>query len=373
MHAVTRPSRRGNAMLVGLSMGVLLGFSALAVDIGLIRVATTELQAAIDSAAFSGSTELDGSVAGIARARSRALQVAGLNVMLGDAVGLTIAEVQVGNYVPSTDVFTLWDEDPLTVDPLTVDKVNAVQIDHVAPQIGSALGQVAFGVVGYTVTARSMSTRPLSAGTAVTTSCFLPLAVPDCWVADTPAGTNPAPFTFLLTNSNVDSVAWGDPDANPNTNAVNEQLEGQCDQGEVEVGDPIYVNEGSHTSALQTIQDILNDMSGVDPTQWDASLYGAIPARDASSSVAVPRYGNTLEGPVALVDAGTDCANVDFTGSKPMTGIAWAVIYDVKVSGSVKYVKVQLDLVNDHEIWGEIDEDEEGNVLGTGTPMLVDY
>jgi hypothetical protein len=150
------------------------------------------------------------------------------------------------------------------------------------------------------------------------------------------------------------------------------------------VNDPIYVNEGSHTTALQTIRDVLNDAAAIPPTRWDASLYVPIPPRDGTpdtanaypggSAVLGPNWENVLEGPVALVDAGSDCSNVSFTGSLPMTGVAWAVIYDVKSSGSPKNIYVQLDLVNEHEIWGETDPDAVGtNVLGTGAPQMVSW
>ncbi len=54
-----------------------------------------------------------------------------------------------------------------------------------------------------------------------------------------------------------------------------------------------------------------------------------------------------------------------------MTGIAWAVIYDVRDKGGDKNVYVLLDLINEHEVWGEEDEDLTGNVLGKSEARLV--
>ena len=99
------------------------------------------------------------------------------------------------------------------------------------------------------------------------------------------------------------------------------------------------------------------------PAPWDVQL-----GREQGA-----RHDHLLEGPVALVDAGDDCSDVDFTGSLPMTGIAWAMIFDVKSSGSPKVLQVQLDVTTEHEIWGEVDTTLEGNVLSNGEPTLVSF
>src|SRR5688500_2287793 len=98
MHATMGRGRRGNAMLVGVLFAVLLGFSALSVDIGMIRVAQSQLQAAIDDAAISGAGEFDSTVTGISRAKTRAVSVAAMHMVLDDTVVITTADVQVGNY-----------------------------------------------------------------------------------------------------------------------------------------------------------------------------------------------------------------------------------------------------------------------------------
>ncbi|HEX4933787.1 MAG TPA: pilus assembly protein TadG-related protein, partial [Gemmatimonadaceae bacterium] len=289
-------------------LGTLLGFSALSVDIGMIRVSVTQLQAAVDAAALSGAAELDGTDGGISRAVSRAQEIAALNPVLDQVLAVPSADIQIGTWDADSGTFTLYNagDDPSTV--------NAVIVDHTPPQIGSALGQLAFGLAGYNIQARSTAMRP-TGGKARSTKCFLPLAIPDCWLAGLPPGTNPPPFKFTFSPSPTDKIAWGDPDGNPNSNDIRDQLLGQCDHGAIEVGDPIYVNEGSHTSALQTIRDILNDVAPVDPDVWDTSVYGAQPLRlgtadtantPVQSSVTAANWGHTLEGPVALVNAGTN-------------------------------------------------------------------
>jgi hypothetical protein len=367
-------SRRGNVFVVGLMLGTLLGFSALSVDLGLIRVSQTQLQAAIDSAAMSGAGRLDGTSAGITAATSTAIAVAALNPVNGVALNVATSDVKVGTYDEDAKTFTVWDgiSDP--------GPVNAVVVDHTPAQLKSILGGIAFGKTGYTIKAKGTAIRPVGSGAAASTKCFLPIAVPDCWVAGLAPGTNPPPFKFELSPSPTDDIAWGDPDGNPSTDDVRDQFLGACDHSEIAVDDPIYVNEGIHDSALQTVTGILNDMAAVAPTTWDTTLYGQVPARDGThannrqvSEVLQRYWGNTIEGPVALVNAGSDCNNVSFTGSLSMTGVAWATLYDVSWNQVEKNVWIQLDTVNEHDIWGTVDKTKTGNVLAYGEPTLVNY
>lgn len=86
MNTLTRntPSSRQRqqgavAIIVGLSLIILVGMLALVLDLGHLYIAKTELQNAADAAALSGAKELDGTSAGIIRARDRAIETAGLN------------------------------------------------------------------------------------------------------------------------------------------------------------------------------------------------------------------------------------------------------------------------------------------------------
>jgi hypothetical protein len=304
-------------MVVGLMMGTLLGFSALAVDIGMIRVAKTQLQVALDAATLSGASEFNGVSSGVLSAKARARQVAALNPVLATTLDIPVANFEVGTQ-EDDGTFTLWDGVDAKV-------VNAIRVDHTPPQIGSALGRVAFGIASYTVQARSMAVRDYAGGVATSTECFLPLAVPDCWVANTPVGTNPPPFKFTFQPDPSDSIGWGSPTGNPSASYVRDQLEGSCDNSEpIEVGDPIYVANGADVTALHAIRDILNNTGAVAPSTWDSDLYGAKPPQDdgehtannpfPDSDVKPPGWtaGNTIEGPIALIDAGTNCADVSF-------------------------------------------------------------
>ncbi len=368
--------RRGNAVVGGLSFGVLLGFSALSVDVGLVRVAASQLQASLDAAALSGASELDGTLLGLAEAKLRAQSVAAQNTMVGRPIDLTLPQVELGTYDPETGVF-----DPFVVgdDPHDVD---AVRIDHTAPQLDSVLAHFVFDLAGYDLRARSMALRPPGAGVATSTECFLPFAVPDCWLAETPPGTNPKPIKFTFSPSPTDAIAWGSPYGQPSNSSVVDQLAGQCSSDPIHVGDPIYTSEGLLEPVLVEIAAILNEGGSVVPTEWDEELYGPIPERLGTpdtanlkfpkSSVTLEHWGNTYEGPVALVDAGPDCDAVAFGGAPmAMSGVAWAVIYDVDALSLDRNVYLQLDLTNEHDIWGEVDMDGVGNVRAPGESTLV--
>ncbi|MDP3038101.1 MAG: pilus assembly protein TadG-related protein, partial [Rhodocyclaceae bacterium] len=105
------PSRQRGAVavVVGLSLVVLIGFLGLVLDLGQLFITRTELQNAADAAALAGAKELDGTVAGITRAKDRARQTAAANsvrfgggggaVQLGD-LNIEFAPTPSGNWVP---------------------------------------------------------------------------------------------------------------------------------------------------------------------------------------------------------------------------------------------------------------------------------
>lgn len=100
-HAPNSPrNQRGAvAIIVGLSLFILVGMLALVLDLGHLYVVKTELQNAADAAALSGAKELDGTVAGIGRAQTRAIEAAGLNKFdfKANSVTITAANLQVGS------------------------------------------------------------------------------------------------------------------------------------------------------------------------------------------------------------------------------------------------------------------------------------
>ena len=87
------------AIIVGLSIVILVGMLALVLDLGHLYIAKTELQNAADAAALSGAKELDGTLAGINRARTRAIEAATKNKydLNATVIGIDTPNLRVGN------------------------------------------------------------------------------------------------------------------------------------------------------------------------------------------------------------------------------------------------------------------------------------
>jgi hypothetical protein len=338
----------------------------------MIRLGTTQLQQTVDAAAISAASALDGTDNGIDEAIDVALAVAKVNRVMDREVKLSKSEVIAG----------VWDEATATFTPYVqgddAGLVNSVRVEHTPAALVPGLGAVAFGRTGYTIEARSMSQRRLGAEVARSTQCYLPIAIPDCQLQGLASGTNPGPLQFTFAPSPTDAIAWGDPDQNPNSNDLRDQLQGQCNYSSIELDQQIYVNEGNHTTAIKALDeilDVLNNQSSIMPDQWDSSLYGPMPTRPSGSGVSASNWGNVLQGPVPLIDAGSNCSSVSFTGTKRVTGIAWAVLFDVQDSSSNKYISVQLDVVNPHDIWGDKTSagTSSSNVKVPSDPELVSW
>lgn len=399
-----RQGRRGNVMVIGLAFSVLLGFSAVAVDVGMIRLADTQLQASLDAAAFSGANEFDGTTTGVAKAITRTKTVADLNRVLDTNLNLPTSAITTGYHNKSDGTFSPYPG-------VDVKFVNSVRVSYSPPPVSSILGQVAFGTAGYTISARSQAVRPR--GTAKSSNCFLPFAVPKCLVEQSLlAGANPKPLWFYVSSDNSDSVAYANFVANPSNQDVMSMIQGQCDSsaGTLEIGDPLYVNNGALNNVFTYIETSLNNLNSHPVQQWDTGMYGILPLRlgrtlaEASpigganahptlmpagsgrSSVTVPNWGTTMQGPIAVVNGGTSdtglCEDIKFVdgGNDPaffVDSIAWGIIFDIRAQNTgpnPRNIVVQLDIMNQHETEGEVDEGNmNGPVLAFGETYSVNW
>ncbi len=94
-----RPRRGAILPLVAISLIALLGFVALAIDIGMLLVAKTQAQNTADAAAMTGARTIDGSPGNnLANATLYAQQVAGFNVVLGVPVTSSELTIRHGAY-----------------------------------------------------------------------------------------------------------------------------------------------------------------------------------------------------------------------------------------------------------------------------------
>jgi len=86
--------RGSTIVFVALAMVVILGFSALAIDLGVVATARNQLQSAVDAAALAGASGL---IVSENEAQERAIAFAGLNDCINEPVIITAADVTFPN------------------------------------------------------------------------------------------------------------------------------------------------------------------------------------------------------------------------------------------------------------------------------------
>ncbi len=101
-----RRSRGAVIIWVTVTMALMMGFCSVAVDLGRVQAAKTELHAAADAAARFGALGLSNIIYGTSAASSNAIAVAGQNLVDGSPLVLTSSDVQTGIWSTVTHTFT---------------------------------------------------------------------------------------------------------------------------------------------------------------------------------------------------------------------------------------------------------------------------
>jgi len=368
-----RRTRRANAAITALSLGVVLGFGALAIDIAYVRVANAQLQSAIDAATLAAAARLDGTEAGLTAAQVVATEIVSLNPVLG---GYTLE--------PDDITFGRWTTDgafsPLTASDVA--DINAVRIDADHGGIGAILAGVAFGRSNLSTNARALAARPVG-GTASAVECYLPLALPDCAYQQNPT-TNPDPIYVTFGNDKEDSIGWAHH-TNANAANVRAQLDGFC-TSTLEVGGQMNVNNGQISTEISHVAEIINaakdainsgDNGAAQSWPYDnfpagPPLKGLPPHAFDHADSLVTNWGTVLAGPIAIVDM--PCDNPKFKGNVTIKGFTYGLIYDVRQGNAhTAGFMMQLDFINEYGFGTDSDPEAEGNViLADGPPVLVD-
>lgn len=384
MRPIDRPRRRGNALVVGLSLLSLLGFGALAVDTGFATLTRVELQGTVDSSALAAVSELDGTEEGMQAAIDLAVALSEVN---GEGrYPLSADAVTLGIYADG--VFTASQEAAV---------VNAVQIRVEEVAAVPFLSQALYGR-SLTVAAEAGAHRPVG-GVLAETNCFLPIAVPECYFDGTSQTVLRMEFTGEGSTSSgrgrggsttavdpslpISYIGWADPE-NANANNVKIQMGDTCSaEVPLRIGDWIDTNNGMIASAQSVLVDNLNNVGTMQPDAWDDATWGAVPDRDgllanapADSGVKDATWGNVVQGPVALVDAACD-GTARFGQDMQIVGFAWGALYDAKETasgGSKQNVFMLLDSADnvDYQVFGPSDPDAIGNVMGVMPPQLFE-
>lgn len=360
MPALPRLDRRGTySTLTIFSLPVFLGIGAITVDLGYQRVVAAELQAAADLAVLAGSQHLDGTAAGVSRAREAAGRAAARNTAGGRAIRLSETEIEFG----------AWDEELGLVSESDPSRIDGMKVRAARGDLRSSFAHASFGVahIGAGGQAIGMRPPPQSAGAA---SCYIPLAVARCQF-DTFTTDELVDKTLVLNPAGVDNVGWGRAGASPNASWLMDQI-GDCTaDGVARVGETVGLQNGEVSSALGELVTEIN----ASETSWDSEAFGTLPAQNSKSAITTSNYGNVLEGPIIVFDGGPEYCTTggDFNGEELIVGFAWAVIYDVRTSGGAKdkNIWVKLKPMADQELGFEGGGLVDAGVLYQPDPVRV--
>lgn len=363
--------RKGSAVLLAVGILVIaVGFGALVLDLGYSRMVDTQLQAAADAGAHAAvahlverSRDADGrTAADIAAGLEMGRGIAGENTVNGHAAAPGPADVESGIW--SDGVFTPT-ADPLLINAVRVRIAEAGLMAPLYSLFSMATGQ-AGGVSTLSEAAEAIAvTPPPTAAGGV--DCYLPIAIPSCAVTAQP-GDALSTYTFVAASDRADTGGWGLLGTQASAAAVRTQAT-QCEAaGEIETGDPVFIQNGV---AAATYGTIANAISTSD-TRWDTAALGPLPPQAVGSMLSGAAYGRTREAPILVFDA-PDCTNVRFNQSYPLTGLAWGVVFDVAANGSRRTIHFRIDNTRVHDVGttrgdgGSVD----WGVGFTDPPMLV--
>jgi hypothetical protein len=316
----------------------MLGFLALVVDIGVLQLAHTELQAGTDAAALAGAGHLDGTPDGLDRAVDGAVHIASRNAMLGDPISLDPTQVVPGYWDPDNQHFV-----PST-DP---EKADSLRIQTDVLEIRTFFAGGAFGRLFTETNAISVARAAQRPGTGVV-ECYLPIAVPDCYLDR----EGIEDIDMQMVSANEDNVGWARVNDRPNAGYLREQLGGACHGDRASVNDLVGLENGIVESALSEVRRQIE----YSDTYWDAEQWGLQPPPMGSESSGgsestLHHYGRVIEGPIILYEtpSGSCGSENQFNGMHPITGFAWGVLYDVDDHGGGQNIRAKLDLSWDYE------------------------
>jgi hypothetical protein len=247
-----------------------------------------------------------------------------------------------------------------SVDP---EVVNAVQVktgfDDVTPLFSAVALQQ--DVLGASACSLGVAGPPQGASAV---PWYLPFALPTC-IFDEHTTAELQTMEFRLNPAGVDNVGWARVGAAPNASWISSQLEGiepcmtiwasgsrlETACGTTQVGDMVYLNNGTITPALQTLH---QEMDVAVP--WDTSLWGALPAQHTASTLSATTYGKVFAGPIPLFDSDSHCtASGSWNENLPIVGFAWGVVYDVNAAGDDKTFWMRIDPDDSYHVgtlWG---------------------
>ena len=311
-----RRQRGVTAVLVAIVLTVILGFLALAMNIGHSRMVRGQLQNACDAAALAGARALDGTAAGVAAARAAAADYAGRHVTdAAVTVGVDpAADVEVGNWnfsLPRETAFT-----PLAGATVAqLQQMNAVLVRAGRDSSrGNSLPVWMGGIVGLgtmNVTSQAVAVG----GGPRNNNCPVPIVLPSCAILKNGQYTCGQTMNFTtdgtFSNDNVDTIGFTSLD--PNSSSVsNSDVRNILNAGKclpVQEGDNIAIQNGA---------------------DFNSHVYDALVSF-------LNTNGNTVAVPIVQKD---DCPNPKFNQTDPIVGFATVTITLAPWSNQNKVISI---------------------------------
>lgn len=371
--------RRGNVLVIAaVSFTVLCGFAALVIDLGYVGVVETQLQTSTDAGALAGARLLDGTVDGLAAARSAAVVLAAENPADGETVDL---DPNPANDPGGDVVLGIWQDGAFlaSMDPL---KVNAVQV-RAGESMAPFFSRVSFGTdsLGAQVSSIALAGQKVGAGEV---PWYLPFGLPDC-LFETYSDEGLQDISFVLSPPGTDNTGWASIAGSPTASWVRDHFAAitPCMQqwaatgdiaepcAEVDIDDNVSLNNGEQASGLNYIAETI----GSNGIPWDSSLWGALPAQQTKSAIPKADYGHVYVGPIPVFNSGPSYCSGSGGSWNTVEGVeffVWAVLYDVVTSGGAanKTVYLRLDLDSIYDV-GDWPGGGHHGVTSTTPPSLV--
>ena len=314
----SRRRQRGvTSVLVAIVLTVILGFLGLAMNIGHSRMVRGQLQNASDSAALAGARELDGTAAGVAKARTVAADYAGRHVTDADVtVGVDpAADVEVGHWnftLPRETAFT-----PLAGSTVAqLQQMNAVLVRAGRDSSrGNPLTVWMSGPLGL-ATMNVTSQAVAVGGGPRNNDCPVPIVLPSCAIQKNGQYTCGQDMHFTtdgtFSNDTVDTIGFTSLD--PTSSSVsNNDVRTILNNGEclpVQEGDNIAIQNGA---------------------DFNKHVY------DALASF-LQKNGNTVAVPIVQKD---DCPNPKFNQTDPIVGFATVTLTLAPWSNQNKVILIE--------------------------------
>lgn len=344
-----RGRQGGVAVFVALGLVALLGFVALVVDLGYMRMVHAQLQAGADAAALAGASQLNGTEDGMDRARGRAVGVGLLNDAHGEAIVLDAnpanapgGDVVLGRWDPDAEIFVP------TTEPAEVD---AVEVRARRDDLIALFSRAAFGSEELGASARSVAISGGRRG-AGRVPYYIPFGLPSCqWEQHTPDELSD--MTFVLNPAGADNTGWATVGGSPNASWISDHLAaigpcmeeynqtGQVDEScaSASTSDSVGLNNGVISSGLFALEEAVEN--GI---PWDSEAWGPLPAQNPGSSVDPNRYGHVVEGPLPVfLSSDAYCTpGAPWNTTETILGFVWAAVYDVRAKGAAKKKNVWL-------------------------------